>query len=321
MRALVTGASGFIGSHLAEELLKRGFNLRCLVRNKSALRWLEGIEAELCGGDCSDLGSLREAVKDMDYVFHVAGVTKTNRKEDFYSVNTRGTENLARAVLEVNPSIKKFVFLSSLSAAGPAINNIALDEMMPTRPVSHYGRSKLLAEMALLELKDKFPIVILRPPAVYGPKDRDMFLFFKLLKKGFFPYWGESVYSILYVDDLVSGIIKAAESPEAAGKIFFLSEEKSYTNLEIAALISGIYGKKAVKLPVPRSIMPVLAGLGSISGWFPGIINRDKISELRHRNWTCDPGRAKRELGFTPKIKLKEGIKWTADWYRIHQWL
>jgi len=321
MKALITGASGFIGSHLAEALLKRGYEVRCMVRNTSALKWLDGLEFAFCRGDCRDPASLGEAVKGTDYVFHLAGLTKAKRDKEFYSVNAEGTRNLADAVLTENPSLKKFVFLSSQSAAGPSLEGQPVKESDVPNPVSHYGKSKLMAEEAVLEYAGKFPVVIIRPSAVYGPRDRDFFLLFKLLRSGFYPYWGVSRYSLIYVDDLVSGIIKAAENEESAGKIFFISDEKPYTNDELISLISGIYGKKPVKVPVPRALMSVIAGAASLLKGFPSVINRDKIRELSYRDWICDSSKASGELGFISKIRLKEGIKWTADWYRIHRWL
>jgi len=321
MKALVTGASGFIGSHLAEALLKRGYEVRCLVRNTSALKWLDGLEFILCRGDCTDPGSLREAAKGVDYVFHLAGLTKARREEDFYHVNAKGTQHMAEAVLRENPSLKKFVFLSSQAAAGPSIKGKPVKETDAPNPVSHYGKSKREGEEAVFRYADKFPVVIIRPSAVYGPRDRDLFLLFKLLRSGFYPYWGESRYSLIYVDDLISGIIKAAESDCSGGKIYFLSDERPYTNNELISLISSIYGKKPLKLPVPRPLMSAVAVAGSLFKGFPSIINRDKMRELSYRDWICDSSKAREELGFISKITLKEGIKWTADWYRIHRWL
>jgi nucleoside-diphosphate-sugar epimerase len=190
MKALVTGATGFIGSHLCEELAKRGYQVTCLVREKSNLKWIENIDLKLIVGDCKSIDSLFHAVTDIDYVFHLAGLTKACSKNDFFCANTEGTENLIKAVAEKNPKIKRFVYLSSLAAAGPSNNGSPLREDAEPRPVSSYGKSKLEGEKAVLKYKDLIPITILRPSAVYGPRDKDLFVFFKMLKKGIFPYWG-----------------------------------------------------------------------------------------------------------------------------------
>jgi nucleoside-diphosphate-sugar epimerase len=221
------------------------------------------------------------------------------------------------------PGLRKFVFLSSLSATGPAKEGRPVDEETPASPVSHYGKSKLAAEQAVLKhIKERgLPAVIIRPPAVYGPRDRGFRVFFRMISRGVFPDWGPSRYSLIYVDDLVRGIVAAAHSPHSAGDIFFLADDQPYTSREIVQVMAEACSKKPLRVPIPRFCMPVVAGLSELSGRESFIINRDKLREIRHRNWVCDPARAKRELGFAPKTKLKEGIKWTADWYRIHRWL
>ncbi len=330
MSALVTGATGFIGSHLVPNLLEKGYKVRCLVRGTSALAKLDGLDVELFPGDLSDCRSLGRAVRGVDYVFHLAGLTKTAKSHEFYDVNARGTENLVEAAARENPGIRKFVYLSSHAAAGPSLNGLALTEEKEPHPVSHYGKSKLMGERAVLERSGPMPAVVLRPTAVYGPGDRDLYLFFKAIKKGVFPYWGACRYSLLYVEDLVQGIIAAAEAPEDAGKVFFLSDGNIYTNEEIAEAIAGAFSDnraekkeklKILKLPMPRLFLLIAATFSALAGKDSGIINKDKLREMGFPNWCCDPGRAIREIGFVPKITLKEGAKWTADWYRIHQWL
>jgi nucleoside-diphosphate-sugar epimerase len=320
MKALVTGATGFIGSHLCEELARRGHKVTCLVREKSNLKWIENIDLKFVTGDCESIESLYEAVTDIDYVFHIAGLTKACSEDDFFCANTIGTENLIKAVEERNPRLKRFIYMSSLAAAGPSKNGSPLKENLEPRPVSSYGKSKLEGEKVVVKYRNSIPVTILRPSAVYGPRDRDLFVFFKMLKKGIFLYWGKCYYSLLYVDDLIQGIILAAESKKAEGEIYFLSDNKFYTNEEVANAISSALGTKAIRLRVPRFIMPFFAYIGERINR-KGIINRDKMSELSYSHWICDITKAREELGFTPKVGIKEGMKWTADWYRIHRWL
>jgi len=320
MKALVTGATGFIGSHLCEELVKRGYKVTCLSRNTSNLKWIENLDIRLVTGDCTNINSLRNVVDEFDYIFHLAGLTKSCSEDHFFFVNAQGTENLIKVVSERTPKLKRFIYLSSLSAAGPSKNGIPLQEDSIPSPVSNYGRSKLEGEKAVLKYNSVLPITILRPPAVYGPRDKDLLVFFKMIKKGIFPDWGKCYYSLLYVDDLVWGIILSAEDRKAEGKIYFLSDNKYYTGGEIAMEISSALNAKVTQLKVPKFIMPFLAFIGERTNK-KGIINRDKMKELSHSYWTCDAKKAKEELGFITKVGLKEGIKWTADWYRIHRWL
>jgi len=320
MKALVTGATGFIGSHLCEELVKRGYEVTCLVRETSNLKWIEEIDLKFITGDCTSIESLFNAVVGFDYIFHLAGLTKARSEDDFFYINAEGTENLIRAVAKKNPKLKRFVYLSSLAAVGPSMNGSPLREDSEPRPVSSYGRSKLEGEKAVLKYKGLIPVTILRPSAVYGPRDRDLFIFFKMLKRGIFPYWGRCYYSLLYVEDLVQGIISSVEKKKGEGEIYFLSDSRFYTNEEIAREISSALNVKVRRLRVPIFIMPVFAFIGERIDR-QGIINRDKMKELSHSHWICDTKKAREELGFIPKMGMKEGMKWTADWYRIHRWL
>jgi nucleoside-diphosphate-sugar epimerase len=172
-----------------------------------------------------------------------------------------------------------------------------------------------------MSLKKDIPVTIIRPPAVYGPRDRDFHVLFRMVKKGFYPHWGKCYYSLLYVDDLVRGLISAAEEKEAEGGVYFLSDGKIYSNEDIVNEIAKVLDTKLVKMRIPRPVMSVLVGIGEKMGRGASIINRDKLRELNYIHWTCDSSKAGRDFRFVPQVGLKEGIKWTADWYRIHQWL
>jgi nucleoside-diphosphate-sugar epimerase len=321
MKALVTGATGFIGSNLVKELVRRGYEVTCLARKTSDLRCLEGLDVRFITADCTEKDSLMRLPGDFTHVFHLAGLTKACTAEDFYAANADGTENLLSA-LSAKPSyLKRFLYLSSLAAAGPSCEGMPLDEDSEPRPVSAYGLSKLKGEKAAIARKDSMPVTVIRPPAVYGPRDRDFFLFFRMVKKGFYPYWGKCYYSLLYVDDLVQGIITAAESEYAEGRIYFLSDGGIHSNDEIVSEIILAMEARAMRLRVPVSFLDLLVRVSEKIVRGRSIINSDKLREVRHSHWTCSSQKAWKELGFVPKVTLKEGIKWTADWYKIHRWI
>lgn len=321
MHALVTGATGFIGSNLVRELLKRGYKVTCLSRKTSDLSCLEDLDVSIVFGDCTDKASLLQLPLNFSYVFHLAGLTKAKREEDFFAANANGTENLLDCLSQNAQVVKRFLYMSSLAAAGPSRDGTPLYETADPRPVSVYGASKLKGELATLAYKDKMPVSIIRPPAVYGPRDRDFFLFFKMVRRGFYPYWGKCYYSLVYVDDLVSGLIMAAESHEAEGKIYFLSDGSIYSNDDIVNEIMLVMDTRALRMKIPAFVMKLIANVSEKLAEGSTIINPDKLRELKHSHWTCNSKKAENELGFIPRVKLKEGIKWTADWYRIHKWL
>jgi len=254
-------------------------------------------------------------------VFHLAGLTKAGKESDFHAVNALGTENLLSALSAKTSYLNRFVYLSSLAAAGPSCEGMPLDETAEPKPVSAYGLSKLGGEKAAVDWKDRFPVSIIRPPAVYGPRDRDFYLFFRMVKKGFYPYWGKCYYSLLYVDDLVKGIITAAESKKAEGGIYFLSDGGIHSNDEIVSEITRAMETRAFRLRIPAQALDLLGRISEKLVRGASIINSDKLKEIRHSHWTCSSQKAGTELGFVPKVTLREGIKWTADWYKIHRWI
>jgi len=319
MKALVTGGTGFVGSHLVEALLKEGFEVHCLVRNLSNKKWLDGLDVVFIEGDCCNRASL-EKIKNFDYIFHLAGLTKASSWQEFYTANVIGTENIVDVALKNNPDLKRFIHISSLAAAGPCDDGKPKCENSPVNPVSAYGKSKLLSEKLVEKFRDKLPFTILRPTAVYGPRDRDFYLFFKMVNAGIVPYFGKSYYSLIYIDDLIKGIILAAKSEIAQGNIYFLANREIVSSDEISSIIAEVLGKKTIKIRIPRNLMPLIGRVASKIAK-NSIINNDKLIELKYTYWLCDISRARNELGFAPKVNIREGMKWTANWYRIHKWL
>lgn len=220
MRVLITGATGFIGSHLAEIFHSNGHKVRCLIRRTSDLHWIRHLPNEYAYGDLFDRDALEAAVADVDHVYHLAGITKARTKEEYYRGNHLATKNLLATVLEHRPGLGRFVHVSSQAAVGPSSPGSPIDEATPFHPITTYGRSKMEAEKECLRLADRLPITIVRPPAVYGPRDKDVFEFFNTMSKGLQPMvgFGEKVVSLIHVRDLVDGIVLAGGIPPRSAR-------------------------------------------------------------------------------------------------------
>ncbi len=326
MKVLVTGATGFIGSHLVESLVQRGVQVRCLVRNISHLGWVKNCPVEFVVGDCREIESLHQAVQDVDQVFHLAGANMAVKEQTFFEVNGQGTENLVQACIKKNTRLKKIIYLSSQAAAGPCLSDGKKKESDPCEPVSPYGKSKLLGEELALSHAHELPLLILRPCAVYGPRDKGFFTLFKCLSKSIKPCFSDhdQYISMCYVEDLVQAMLLAAEIQTESGEIFFLSDGHDYRMEEIGDIFEQAMEKRALKLRIPQQL---LFGVGFIAECFarvtgkPSIMSRGKVKEMRCTNWLCDIDKARTILGFEPRIALARGAALTADWYRNENWL
>ncbi len=290
------------------------------------MRWLKGLPVEVVCGDCREGASLPEAVSGVDQIFHLAGVTKAVEERTYFDVNAYGTEKLIQATLEHNPSIKKFIYLSSQAAAGPCHDGGTKKEADICKPVSPYGRSKRLGEEIALAHADRLPILILRPSAVYGPRDRDLYVFFKLLSKKIKPcfYTEEQRISLVFVEDLIRAILLASEREEESGEIFFISDGGDYRMEEVTHLFATAMGVNPMAIRVPEWMIYVVASLSeSISKVTrrPALLNRGKVEEMVQDNWVCDITKARMRLGFQPRVSLAEGARLTYEWYKKEHWL
>lgn len=326
MKALVTGATGFVGSHLVDKLLEKNYEVYCLRRKTSSTKWLDGKNIKYVDGDLFSNEALEECIKEMDYVFHVAGLVKAKTKEGFYRGNYEATKNLLEITYKVKPDIKKFVLVSSLAACGPARNTESVDENTTPDPITTYGVTKLKAEEEVEKYKDKFPVAIIRPPAVYGPRDTEILIYFKTFSKGLNSVIGfDAKYlSLVYVEDLADGIILAAEKDIANGQKYFICMDKAYNWDEIGAITTGLLGRKALKIRLPHSVLYSVGYLAELFSTFsknPATLNIDKCKDITQLRWVCSNEKAKRELGFEAKHTIEESFKKTIDWYREMKWI
>lgn len=321
MKALVTGSNGFIGSHLVEALIGKGYEVHGLVRKASNLRWLKGLNVELHTGDCVDKKSLHNAVRDMDWVYHVGGIINGKDWLQYYRVNCEGTKNLAEACIETNPKLRKFVFISSISAAGPGRKGEVIREEDEPNPTSDYGKSKLIAEQSLVELKDKLPVTIIRPSTILGKREDDFLKMLKLVKRRIIPVIGngDGQTSLCFVDDLVRGIILAGESDKSKNQVYFIADGNVYSWHYVIGLARKYLN---IGLPVIKITYPVmyLAGLfveviSNIKGK-KSFFNRETVRETRDAYWIYDISKISKELGYKPRVDFEQGMKDSIQWYR-----
>jgi nucleoside-diphosphate-sugar epimerase len=325
-KVLVTGATGFVGSHLVDQLLEQRRSVRCLVRKSSNLRYVRDPQIEFAYGALDDSTDWDEALADVEVIYHVAGTTFARRASDYFTVNHRGTEALVAQALKRRDQIKRFVYISSLAAVGPARTGTPVDEDTAPAPITPYGRSKLMGEEAVRVVSDLLPVTIVRPPAVYGPRDYGVFEFFRAVKGGMFPMIGrrDKRVSLIHARDLVDGIILAAESETSVGRTYFISSEDNYSMRAVADLIAALMRKRLRTITIPRALaygVAVSAEAAAALMRKPPVINRDKVTDLSQTGWTCSIERAKNELGYTPRVPLEEGLRETIAWYKNEGWL
>lgn len=327
LRALVTGSSGFVGSHLVEALLAAGHKVRVLLRPQSKPAFLQNLPVEQAHAAYDNQRSLKKALQDCDLVFHVGGVTKACTREGFIQGNAQTTANLLQAASALKQQPQRFVLVSSLAAAGPAADRKhPLTEEQPPHPVESYGLSKLSAELVACRFSHHIPLTIVRPPIVYGPRDVDGLALFRILCRGFNPFYGNSRFliSVIHVRDLVQGMLQAALNPAAAGRTYFLTNKDPVTWREYQNTIKQVCSKKALPLYLPRCMPWLVAFFGELKMKLtkkPVLLSRQKVRMGMQRYWNCSGARAARELRFSPRISLEQGLAETETWYRENGWL
>ncbi|MCE9556781.1 MAG: NAD-dependent epimerase/dehydratase family protein [Planctomycetes bacterium] len=336
-KVLVTGAGGFIGSHVVEQLLTRGDAVRCLVRARSPRPWLEGCDVEFSEGDITQPETLPSAVAGCDVVIHLAGRTAALSYDQFLEVNAHGVRNVAQACAK-QPTPPTLVVVSSLAAAGPAENGQARVESELPRPVSQYGRSKLAGEREAAALAAEAPISIVRPPIVLGPRDRMAFALFRPIRRfrvHLIPGFRTRRFSLIHAADLADALIRVADQgrrlPAADGNgasgdgIYYAADAEQPTFSELGRLLACALGRPhALRVHVPELLAWTVGGASELAAQVlrrPAPLSLDKVREAVAGDWTCNASRIRHELGFQPAAVLEERIRQTAQWYREAGWL
>ena len=324
MKTLVTGATGFIGTHLVKALVEKGIDVRCLARKASNTKNIEVFNVEIFYGDLLDEQSLEKALEEIEVIYHLAGEVFSSQKRRYYQVNLGGLNNLLAACLK-NP-VRKIIHFSSIASVGPnPTRKTPVSEVTACQPIVPYGVSKLRGEYAIKHFSKEYglPTVIIRPPVVYGPgvsKSSRVLTFLNLINKGLFRVVGdgENLISLCYIDNLIHGVLLAEAAKNAEGETYFIADERPYTINEIVEAIAREEGKKLPKNHLPIWVAEILSiGLmvpSKVFG-FTSPLSRDTMKQLKY-SWFADISKAKKDLGYKPIVNFKDGIRATVNWFQ-----
>jgi nucleoside-diphosphate-sugar epimerase len=325
MKVLVTGASGFLGGHVAELLSERGDHVRALVRKTSNRKHLDTLSnVELFEGTVQESDRVNEAVDGVEAIVHCAGLIKARSADEFFAVNVGGTSNLIEAARA--RSLRRFVFVSSLEACGPSADGKSVPSDQEN-PVTMYGRSKLAAEKVVLSAKDRVPVVILRPGAIYGPRDMEILEAFKSIKRGLLPLVaeGKAMGMWIYATDCAEACLRAIDADVPSGRTYFVDDGCGpLAARQMLADAERAMGTRALlrrSLPVPL-FMTVARGIevfGRVTNR-PVMLTREKANMLL-LHWVCTSDDTRRDLGWEPKVPWTEGVQRAVRWYRDNGWL
>ena len=322
---LITGANGFVGARLCKKFLSENFQVFAGVRKSADLTNLDGLDVSYRYGDITNRASLDTMVQEVDYIIHNAGVVKAKKDQTFFDVNEIGTESLLQAVEKNNPNLKKFIFVSSLAAAGPSYNNSLVFESDTPHPITIYGKSKLAGEKKVLSFQDKFSVLAVRPSGIYGPGDKEIFSFFETIHKRIKPYIGnlERKIQLVHVDDLCDAIFNAVTYETNSGEVYFIAEKTAYTMKRLIELLEQAVGKKGFPLILPafifKGISYISKGIFKLFNATP-MLTPEKANELL-ASWEVSTSKAEKEIGFVSQIGFLEGAKQTYNWYLDKRWL
>jgi len=330
---IVTGASGFVGSFIVEECLKKGYRTFAGIRKTSSKKYLTEKNTQIIYLNLNDKEELKNQILEIikytgkiHYIIHNAGVTKVKKITDFYKNNYNTTKNLIEAILELKIELEKFIYVSSLAVYGCG-NKQTLEPIKITDtplPNTEYGKSKLKAE-EFIKSKIEIPWLIFRPTGIYGPRDVDYFVYFKTIQNGFEPYIGfkTQYLTFIYVKDLVKLLTDALES-NIVHKSYFVSDGNTYTSEDFANIVKNILNKKTIRFRVPlwivKIIVVILETIYKPFGKTP-VLNTDKYNILSTTNWKCDISETINDFNFVPQYNLEKGIYETIQWYKKQGWL
>jgi nucleoside-diphosphate-sugar epimerase len=322
VKAFVTGATGFVGSHLAEALVRRGDRVTALVRSPSKADRLRELGVELVAGDLHAAAALAHGAAGADVVYHVAGLVAARSEAEFLAGNRDGTRNVVEAAEAGD--VRRFVFVSTMAAGGPAERGHPLSGNEPPRPVTRYGRSKLAAEAVVRA--SSLAWTIIRPPMVYGPRDVEVLKVFRIARTGVAPVFGDGMQelSAVHAADLADALVAAATAPATVGGTYYAAHPEVFTSAEFVRAVARAIGHRARVIPLPLALARAALSVTELAARAAGratILTADKAHEFFQAAWTGDPAPLARDAGWTAQRDLERGLAETAAWYREHGWL
>ncbi len=320
MRVLVTGGHGFIGSHLVPLLLEQGAEVRCLYRREGTPPALAGLDVEIVRGDLRARASLADAVRGVDEVHHLAGLTSSLSRRAMFETNAVGTRRLLEAAADAGLT-GRFVLCSSMAAVGPGGAGGVLEEASPRRPITAYGASKARAEDHARERAGEVPITILRPPGVYGPRDYAFVSLFQAAAKGISVLAGrqDKRYSLIHAEDLARAFVAAARSANTLGGCYFTAHPEVVTLLDMVAAAEEAVGRRTRHISLPESAMRLVGGLGDLVAQWTGrssVLGAERMQELVAGDWVCSVTPFLEATSWRATTGLVDGFRSTAAWYR-----
>jgi len=323
---VVTGATGFIGSHLIDYLVGQGCTIHALVRETSDQRWLnKSGQVKIHVVDLAQSSSI-SCLEKADYLFHCAGLTKAKTRDDYFCGNVYSCEVLYERCVAIGSNLKAIVHLSSLAAAGPSMRGEAAQEKNPCKPVTYYGESKLAGEKIALKYSSLLPIVIIRPPVVYGPREENFFVYLKTLSQG----WNIKIgttrreLSLVYVTDIVRAMVRAAVCYSENEKIYYVTDGEHYIWNDISDSAMKILNVRAKTLFIPEVLLTFLSSISEVLAWFgpkPALFDRQRVIDICQTSWIASPKSFFESHKFQPEYNLVKGLKETVDWGKKNNWL
>src|SRR5690606_9809420 len=329
-KVFITGASGFVGSHLVEAAFRQGYDVHAAVRETSQKDAIAPFVSHFFYPNLSDYDQLKQIFQEQQYhyIVHAAAMTTTKSLEEIEAVSVGYTETVISAAIEAQMPLERIVYVSSLAALGPISyeSDVRIDEDFPYKPLTVYGRSKMEAEQMIQTKFATSPITVFRPTAVYGPREKDIFMLFGTMNRGLDPYIGRKPQklSFIYVKDLVDLLIKGFKTPGDQLQFYNVSDGEVYSRYAMAWIFNSGLKNKLWRVHVPYGIVKGFAQLSQYlykNSKTTPVIYPERLSELTAENWACDISKARRDLNFIPKHDLESGLKESLLWYKENKWL